>query len=67
MDAIFDLTQAEQSTVTTFSFTDPERHFLSHWMYDSCGDFWGPSIIWCWNNRIDWNRAPYPMAELFQK
>ncbi len=48
-----------------FKLTESERNFLSHWMYDSCGAFWGPSIIWCFNNRIDWNRAPYPMAELF--
>jgi hypothetical protein len=46
-----------------FSLTDAERHFLSHWMYDETGHFWGPSIIWCWNNRIDWYRGPYPMAE----
>ncbi len=48
-----------------FEFTQSERHFLSHWMYDACVDFWGPSLIWCWNNRIDWNHAPYPMAFLF--
>lgn len=50
-----------------FELSQPERHFLSHWMYDACVDFWGPSIIWCWNNRIDWNRAPYPMAMSFSQ
>jgi hypothetical protein len=50
-----------------FAFTDPESRFLSHWMYDECSTFWGPSIIWCWNNRIDWYRAPQPMAELFSE
>ena len=47
-----------------FILTDPERHFLSHWMFDETSSFWGPSIIWCWNNQIDWSRGPYPMAEI---
>ena len=46
--------------------TQPERHFLSHWMHDSCGDFLGPFIIWYWNNRIDRDRAPSPLTELFR-
>ena len=51
--------------MTDFKVTQSERHFLSHWMYDSCGQFWGPSIIWCWNHRVDWYKAPYPMTQLF--
>lgn len=47
-----------------FRLTDDERSFLSHWASEAMGPFWGPAIIWCWNNRIDWNRGPYPMAEL---
>jgi hypothetical protein len=50
-----------------FELTDDERCFLSHWMYDAMGRFWGPSIIWCWNNRIDWSHGPYAMAELFSR
>ena len=46
-----------------FELTDDERCFLSHWMYESTGPFWGPSIIWCWNNRVTyWSQAPYPLA-----
>ena len=47
-----------------FQLTDDERSFLSHWTSEAMGPFWGPAIIWCSNNRIDWNRGPYPMAEI---
>jgi hypothetical protein len=53
--------------MTEFKFSDAERNFLSHWMYDACGHFWGPSIIWCWNHRVDWYYTPYPLAELFSR
>jgi hypothetical protein len=50
-----------------FQLTDDERCFLSHWMYDAMGPFWGPSVIWCCNNRINWSHAPYPMAMIFSR
>jgi hypothetical protein len=52
-------------TMPRFDLTNAERRFLSHWLYEACNPFWGPSIIWCWNNRIDWNGPPYPMAKHF--
>lgn len=50
-----------------FDLSDDERCFLSHWMYDAMGPFWGPSVIWCLNNRINWSQAPYPMAMILSK
>ncbi len=51
----------------TFELTDDERCFLSHWMWEATGPFSGPSINWCWNNRIMWSQAPYPMAMILSK
>jgi len=50
-----------------FDLTDDERCFLSHWMSEATGPFWGPSIIWCWNNRIMPAHAPYTLAMIFSK
>lgn len=50
-----------------FQLTDDERCFLFHWMYDAMGPFWGPSVIWCWNNRVHWSKAPYPMAMILSR
>ena len=52
----------------TFQLTDDERCFLSHWMYDATGPFWGPAIIWCWNNRVTyWSQSPYTLAMILSK
>ena len=36
-------------------------------MHDAMGPFWGPSVIWCWNNRVHWSEAPYPMAMILSR
>lgn len=51
-----------------FDLTDDERCFLSHWMWEATGPFWGPSIIWCWNNRVTyWSQSPYTLAMVLSK
>ncbi len=50
-----------------FELTDDERCFLSHWMSEATGPFWGPSTIWCWDNRIIPAQAPYALAMILSR
>jgi hypothetical protein len=51
--------------MTKFNLTESERHFLSHWTYETSIPFWGPATIWCWNHPVIPACGPNPLAELF--
>jgi hypothetical protein len=50
-----------------FEISQSERHFLSHWTYETSIPFWGPATIWCWNQRVIPAYGPDPLAELLWK
>jgi hypothetical protein len=52
---------------STFELTDPERNFLSHWMWEASCVFHGPAIIWLWHNAIRFSYAPFGKARLLSE